>query len=205
MKFFRWKTFLTTAFITVLPIFLGLALWNELPDTMAIHFNINNEPDNFAAKWFVVFMLPLFMVLMQFICCISIDNNSAKHGEQKKFEKVVKWIIPVMSMVLHVATLGYSLGWNIDIRKVAALIVAGEFLVTGNYLPKFDYIKNYNLPKDKARKINRFMGYMLVIFGLLFLISIFLPPVTTLICVCLLIPFAIISAVYLLINVNKRG
>ena len=204
MKFFKWKTFLKTAFVTILPIFLGLALWNELPDSVAIHFNFNNEPDNFAPKWFVVFTLPFFMVLMQFICCLMADKNSKKHGE-KKYEKILKWIIPAISVVLYVATLGYSLGWNIDIRKVAALIVAGEFMVIGNYLPKFDYIKHYDLPKDKARRINRFMGYALVIFGLLFLISIFLPPIATLICVCLLIPFAIISAVYLLINVKKQG
>ena len=83
-------------------------------------------------------------------------------------------------------TLGYSLGWNIDVRRVAAFIVGGVFLVTGNYLPKFDYIKNYNIDAEKAKKANRFIGFLTVILGILMLITIFLPP----------IPYAIISILY---------
>ena len=93
-------------------------------------------------------------------------------------------------------TLGYSLGWNIDIRKVCVLIVGGIFLVIGNYLPKLDYIKNYNISSEKARKINRFMGFGMVIMGILMLISLLLPPIATVICLLLLIPYIVASVVY---------
>lgn len=66
MKFIKWKSFIVTSFVCLLPILLGIALWENLPDTMAIHFNINNEPDNFASKGFVVFGLPFLMVILQF-------------------------------------------------------------------------------------------------------------------------------------------
>ena len=46
---------------------------------------------------------------------------------------------------------------------------------------------------DKARKINRFIGFEMVIMGILFIISAFLKPVATLVCIILLIPYAIIS------------
>lgn len=204
MKFFKWKTFFITSMVTVLPMFLGIALWNQLPDTMAIHFDINNNPDNFASKGFVVFCLPLFMVFLQLINCIINDVNAKKHGERKKFEMATKWIIPVMSIVLNVMTLGYGLGWNLDIRKVAAVLVAGVFLVIGNYMPKLDYVKDYDLATDKARKINRFIGYGSVIMGIFFLISVFLPPVTTIVCIFLLIPYAIISTIYGIVVGKKK-
>lgn len=196
MKVFKWKILLITCLVCLLPILLGIALWNQLPETMAIHFNIHNQPDNYAPRGFVVFGIPALMVLLQLVCCFIHDINARQHGERKKFELATKWMIPVMSLVLQTATLGYGMGWNIDMQKVAGLLVGCIFLVTGNYLPKLDYVKNGNVDTEKARKINRFIGYGSVVMGILFLISIFLPPVATLCCVFLLIPFAIICVIY---------
>ena len=196
MKIINWKSLILTCIGCLLPILPGIALWDKLPDTMAIHFNINNEPDNFASKAFVVFGLPLLMVLLQLFCCFVNDINAHKHGERKKFERATKWIIPGMTVILQIVTLGYSLGWNIDVRKAVSLIVGITFLVIGNYLPKFDYIKNRKVDSTKARKINRFMGIETVIMGILILVSIFLPPITTVIWLFLLIPYTVISVIY---------
>ncbi len=196
MKFMKWKILIISSVVCLLPILLGLAMWNSLPDAIAIHFDFYGNPDNYAKKGFVVFGLPALMVVLQAFCCFVNDLNAHKFGERKKFEMATKWIIPAMSIVLQVATLGYSVGWNIDIRKVAAVVVGGIFVVIGNYMPKFDRIKNYDLDSEKARKVNRFIGYESVVMGVLFLISAFLPPVSTLICLMLLIPYAIISIIY---------
>lgn len=196
MKFIKWKTLIITCIVCLLPILLGVALWGALPETMAIHFDINNNPDNFASRGFVVFGLPVMMALLQIFCCFINDINSYKHGERKKFERVTKWIIPVMAVILQIVTLGYGLGWNIDIRRVAMLIVSVILIVIGNYMPKFDYIKNYDVNAEKARKINRFIGFETVILGVLHLISIFLPPVASVICLVLFVPYVIISIIY---------
>lgn len=196
MKFMKWKIWIITSVVCLLPILLGIMLWDRLPEIMAIHFDINNNPDNFASKAFVVFGLPLLMMLLQTVCCVINDINAYKHGDRKKFETVTKWIIPVMSIVLQIATLGYGLGWDFEVRKVAAILVGGVMIAIGNYMPKFDYIKNYDVDAEKARKINRFIGFGTVIMGVLFILSIFLPPWATIGCILLLIPYAIIGAVY---------
>ena len=61
MKFFKWKIFFITSAVCLLPILLGILLWDRLPDIMAIHFNIYGEADNFASKSFVVFGLPIIL------------------------------------------------------------------------------------------------------------------------------------------------
>lgn len=205
MKFMKWKTLIITCIVCLMPILLGVALWDKLPGTMAIHFDINNNPDNFASKGFVVFALPLLMALLQCFCCFINDINAHKHGERKKFEMATKWIIPCMSVVLQTVTLGYGLGWDLDIRRVAMLIVCAVLLVIGNYLPKFDYIKNYDLNTEKARKINRFIGIMTVIMGILGLISILLPPIFSLIWIFLLIPYAVIGVIYGIKTGRQQG
>ena len=83
MNYIKWRTLLITCLICLLPIVLGIIWWESLPDTMAIHFNINNEPDNFASKGFVVFGMPVLMMLLQIICCfinkISSTDLSGKN------------------------------------------------------------------------------------------------------------------------------
>ncbi len=196
MKFMKWRILIITCIVCLLPVLLGVALWEKLPDTMAIHFNMYNQPDNFASKGFVVFGLPVLMAVLQIICCVINDINAARHGERKKLAMVTKWIIPIMAVILQAVTLLYGLGMAIDIRRVAMLIVAAIFLIMGNYMPKFDYIKNYDLDTEKARKINRFIGNLMVIMGVLAIVSIFLSPVYSVAWLILLIPYAAVCIIY---------
>ena len=52
MKHIKWKTLIITGVIALLPILIGIFLWDKLPGQIAIHFNLNNEPDGFASKGF---------------------------------------------------------------------------------------------------------------------------------------------------------
>ncbi len=205
MKFIKWKILIITCIVCLLPILLGLAMWESLPDKMAIHFNFYGEPDNFASKEFTVFALPALMVFMQCFCCIVNDVTVYKQqGMSEKIARVVKWIIPAVALILHPATILYSLGFNIDARKLAVFIVGCMFIVIGNYIPKFDYIKKSNfvelkkfdIETDKARKINRFVGHTTVLMGILQLASIFFAPIVSVIALLLLIPHTIVCIVY---------
>lgn len=205
MKFIKWKILTVTCIVCLLPIIFGVALWDRLPQSIAIHFDVHNKPDNFASKEIAVFGIPALMALLQVVCCLINDVNAHKHGERKKFELVTKWIIPAMSVILQIVTLGYALGWNIDVGAVASFIVGCIFMVIGNYLPKFDYFKNANVDSSKTRKINRFIGYLSVIMGLFFLVSVFLPGTATLWCIFLLIPYAVICVIYSVIVIKKKN
>ena len=186
-----------------MPILFGVSVWNELPEQMAIHFDINGEPDNFAGKTFVVFGLPVIMFALQIYCCVFNDIVSHKKGERKKLETVTKCITPYITIIVYVITIGYSLGWNLNIRKIALFLVGSIFIVTGNYLPKLDEIKHFNVDTEKARKINRFIGYQTIILGILFLIGIFLPPAFSVFCLIFMIPYFIVGIVYAII-VSKK-
>ncbi len=196
MKFIKWRIWAVTCIVCLLPVILGIVLWDKLPETMAIHFDTNNRADGFASKGFAVVGLPVLMVLLQSVCCIINDFNAAKHGERKKLELVTKWIIPVMSMILYAITIWVNLGGDLDIRRIVCVIVAGVFFVTGNYMPKLDYIKDYDVDTQKARKINRFVGFTTVIMGVIMLASVFLPPIASIIALFLLIPYGILNIVY---------
>ena len=71
MKIFKWKVFIITSIICLVPILLGISIWEKLPEKMAIHFNIYGVPDNFASKGFVVFGIPMLMVVLQAFSCFT--------------------------------------------------------------------------------------------------------------------------------------
>lgn len=67
------KMILLTSIITLFPIFIGLLLWNQLPDSLATHWGINNEPNGYASKTFAVFGLPLIMLLGHAVSVIAMN------------------------------------------------------------------------------------------------------------------------------------
>lgn len=199
----KWKVLIITCVVCLLPIILGVALWGRLPESVAIHFDINNNPDNFASKGMAVFGLPVMMVAFQIFCCVTYDINTKKHGEKKKFENAVKWIIPVLTIVLMCLTFAFALGIGVDIRRCAMIIAGVVLLVIGNYLPKLDYIKNKEVDTQKARKINRFVGFETVIMGILAIITAFLPSIVSVIWLFMIIPYGIIASVYSMVVIKR--
>ncbi len=202
-KFIKWKILIATCLVCLVPILFGVILWNKLPDAIAIHFDMNNNPNNYASKHFAVFGMPIMMVLLQIFCCIINDVNAKKYGDRNKLEKATKWIIPVMSILLQAITLLYALGMSVDIRRWVMAICGVIFLVIGNYLPKFNYIKNKNVDTEKARKINRFMGFLSVIMGILALITLLMPPVASIIWLISLIIYTLITIIYSAVVIKK--
>ena len=90
----------------------------------------------------------------------------------------------------------FALGADVNIRRVAMLTVGLLFVLSGNYMPKLNYVKNYKISTDKARKINRLVGFETVIMGILFLVGAFLNAAWSTVCLLLLIPYFIIALVY---------
>ena len=203
MKKIKWKVLIITCLITLLPILFGLSVWNQLPDQIAIHFDINNQPDNYATKAFAVFGLPLMMMAFQVFTCLMTDFGVQRYSGNKTMELLSKWIIPVITLVLYVVTIGYSMGWAIDMRRVAVGIVGILFVVLGSYLPGLSYVKYYNFKPEVAKKINRFTGFGMMIMGILGILSIFFSEKASMIWLFLLIPYGVLTVVYTLIMAGK--
>lgn len=64
------KTLILSVIICLLPMVLGIAFYNRLPEQMPIHFTVNDVPDNYAPKNFALFGIPIIMAIIQAICLI---------------------------------------------------------------------------------------------------------------------------------------
>ena len=200
MKKIKWKIIIVTCILCFASAIPGLLMWEKLPDIMPIHFNINNEPDNFASKTMAILIFPFLMAGMQTLCCVITDIKSRNN----KFEYAAKWIIPIMSIILQISMVMFATGKSVDIRRVAVALVSLEMIVLGNYMPKLDYIKNYKIDAQKARKINRFTGFCFVIMGVLGVVSLLFSAWVSVVWLLMMIAFAICLAVFTMIKIKKQ-
>ena len=72
------KMILFTSVITLLPIFIGMFLWKQLPDSIATHFGGNNQPDGYSSKAFAVFGLPLILLAVHLVCVVATNIYCCK-------------------------------------------------------------------------------------------------------------------------------
>lgn len=176
MKKIDFKTLIITSIVCLLPMILGIIYYGDLPQEMAVHFGLNNEPDNFMSKNFTVFGMPILMVLLQCICCISTDIGDKNKEQNRKITLITKWIIPVTSIVIYSSIILYALGTELKMQVVACIILGIVMILVGNYLPKAEPkerdLKKYS--RDFLKKENRYLGYSFVILGFVWIISAFL-------------------------------
>ena len=178
MKKIDWKMLSLTSAVCLLPVLFGVVFYEKMPERMPVHFNINNEVDSYASKNFALFGIPILMTILQIFCCLISDWNGNLGKKKPKFISIVKWIVPILSVVISVIMIQIPLGSNVDVRRSIVFILGILCVIMGNYMPKMSYEamkgKMHPMPKDEKlyRKAIRLMGYTFVIFGLLLLISI---------------------------------
>ena len=192
-----WKILIITSLICLIPIIFGVILYDQLPEQMAVHFGVNNEPNSFAPKEFALFGIPLLMFILQVFCCISSDFMEEKK-QNKKYITIYKWIIPIIEMVVYLTMLAYGAGIELDMRMIVCITLGIVFTLVGNYMPKTEPNKlqmNY-IRADFWKKIKRPAGYFFVIIGLAFIISAFLNSIVSLILLGIIIVAAILISIY---------
>jgi len=168
------KTTLLSTLLCLLPILLGLALYEKLPEQVPIHFDFAGNPDNYASRPAAIFGLPLFMAAVNFICHWAMNREKkAMAATPAVLLAVTGWIIPVLCNILMPITLFMGMGIEVPITLVASLIVGLTFVIIGNYLPKVkpNRYMGIKLPwtfasEENWRRTHRFGGFVWVVAGI---------------------------------------
>ena len=181
MKFIKWKSFLITGAVCLLPMLFGVALWDRLPDSMAIHFDINNNADNFASKGFAVFGLPLLIFALEWICMLATKlDPKYRNIDDSVMMKIVLWMMPCLSIMMSTITYTYALGKEIKVGFIVLLFMGALFVVMGNYLPKCkqSYTMGIKLPwtlnsEENWNRTHRLGGKVWVAAGMIMMLTSF--------------------------------
>lgn len=173
-------TIILTSVIILIPMLLGLILWNQFPDQMPIHWNVSGEIDSWGSKLFVVVLMPLFMLAIHWFCIIVTAADPKSKNISGISLQLVLWICPVLSLLVVGLVLATGIGLDISVEVVMPLVLGAMFLVLGNYLPKCK--QNYTIGikvswalEDEANwnATHRFAGWVWTIGSLVIMATAF--------------------------------
>ena len=175
------KKIVLTALITILPITIGIILWDKLPAEMPTHFNLAGDADGFSSKAFAVFGLPAFLLTVHLICTVATSLDPKVKNIDGKPLNLVLWICPAVSAIVAIVMYPTALGYPIDVTSVMIAFMALLFIVVGNYLPKCrpNYTIGIKIPwtlndEENWNKTHRFAGKLWVVCGVITFATVFM-------------------------------
>lgn len=165
------KLTVITTLITLLPIALGIALYDRLPEVVATHWNIHNRPDGWSSRAMAVFGIPCIMAALNLVCGGATDRLQSE-GVPKRVLALCRWIIPVLSLILVPVMLYSALGVSFDMGRIVCSILGIMFIIIGNYLPKCrrNGVVGIKIPwtlssDENWDKTHRFAGFVWIVCG----------------------------------------
>ena len=171
------KLLIVTTLLILLPILFGILKWNELPDMIATHWNVEGIPDGYSSKTFAVFVLPLILVAVHLLCTFCSKMDPKRENYSDKLFTIVLWICPILSNILGCVTYTNALGYEVNVPKIATILMGFAFVIIGNYMPKVkqNYTMGIKLPwtlNDETNwyKTHKLAGWVWMLSGIATLI-----------------------------------
>jgi uncharacterized membrane protein len=171
-----------SSLITILPVFIGLILWNQLPEQIVTHWSFDGTPDGWSSRVFTVLGLPLILLAIHLVCLFITFLDPKNENQTKTVFNLVIWITPIVSIYANGAI--YLGAFNIDVpvQIFASLFTGLIFIIVGSYLPKCkqNYTIGIKIPwtlNDEANwnATHKFSSKFWIIGGLLMIACGFLP------------------------------
>ncbi len=180
IKEHKWKAIISSL-IPLIPMAVGFLLWDQLPNSMTIHWGADGIADGMGPKLFAVVGLPLIMLILHWVCILITCADPGNKNQTRKATGLIFWILPLCSLFILGIVYSSALGHDFSVTFVPASLGV-LFLIFGNYMPKIK--QNHTLGikvtwtvHDEANwnATHRFAGRVWMIGGLVLLLSIFLP------------------------------
>ena len=164
--------------VTLLPILVGILLWNQLPEQMPTHWNAAGEIDDWSSKAFAVFGLPCIMLAGLWACIFASYADPKREAHSNKVYQLVLWIIPALSVVLHTIMYATALGKEVRVEMIMPVFMGLLFAIIGNYMPKCkqNYTIGIKIPwtlnnEENWNRTHRFAGWLWTACGLVIMLT----------------------------------
>ena len=173
---------LISSIITLLPIPVGLLLYNRLPELVPIHWGADGNADGFAGRTFAVLGMPLILLAIHIIAVFATAHDPRNSEQNPKIMGFTMWIAPIISIFTAAVTYAAAFGYEFSGTIMPCIVIGLIFTVFGNYMPKCRPNSTvglrvpWTLNSDENWKAShRFTGYVWFICGIACLALVFVP------------------------------
>ncbi len=172
------KTTILTTIVCIIPILLGVLLYEKLPETIAVHFDSSGGENGFLPKSLVVFGLPFLFAALNLFMHFRIYSDPKKSNISPITKSLLQWVAPLTSVIIIPITLFLALGMSLPTLLIVQLMLGVCVLAMGNYFPKCkkNYTVGIRIPwtlnsDDNWFKTHRFSGFLWTICGFILIIN----------------------------------
>lgn len=121
--------------LLLLPFAFSMYIWDELPDQVPTHFNLQGEADDWGPKWVNAIMFPVIglgtYLLLVFLPMI--DPKKRIESRQKPIA-AIRIITSMFMVFMYVFIMAESIGTDINFSIYLQVGIGMLFLVLGNYM-----------------------------------------------------------------------
>lgn len=206
------KTVIISTLVALLPMVVGILLWNQLPESIATHFGANGEPDGWSSRAFAVFGLPAFIAGVNVLCAVGTSADPKKQNIQPKIFKLILWICPMVSILCCGGVYAYALGLPVSMEKLCMIFVSVVFIIIGNYLPKCrqSYTIGIKLPwtlasEDNWNRTHRMAGGLWMAGGAVLMLMSLLGQISAFIFLTVVLVMTLVPTVYSYLLYRKEN
>ena len=171
-----------SSLVILIPVLVGLILWNRLPETLATHWGFDGQPDGYGSLPYAVFVPYLCLLAGHWFCFLVTANDPRNQNRNWKPIRLVLWIMPVLSNVVGIIMYSLALGVKVSVSGIMIAALGLMFVAIGNYLPKCrqNHTIGIKVPWTFASEENwnathRFGGRVWMIGGVVMMLAAFLP------------------------------
>ena len=129
-------TLIVSLVLIVAATLAGILLWNQLPEQMASHWDVNDQVNGYMPKFWGLFLMPLVTLgmLVLFLVIPAIDPLKANIAQfREAFNLFIALIIGFMIYV-HGLTLAWSLGYHNFKMSMALLPFMGLLFIAIGFM-----------------------------------------------------------------------
>ena len=163
----------------------GFAVSGQMPERVASHWDAAGEPNGYSSRIVLLLMVPVIGTLMSVVLAYApqLDPKRRNFPLHAGAYWILTNTILIFLAAVHVLTIGYNIGWQVNFGRVMGIGLGLLFMMVGNFLTRVrpNWIMGIRTPwtlsSDRAwRETHRAGGYTFVVVGLVTLIAAFAAP-----------------------------
>jgi uncharacterized membrane protein len=160
-------------------------VYGRLPDEIPTHWDLKGNVNCWSSRTWAAWLMPAILVAMAVILprLPAIDPKRENYAKFRPTYDLVVYGTMTLVAILHVTTLGASLGWPISMDRVTPVLVGAMLVLLGNVLPRarpnwlFGIRTPWTLTNDRVwERTHRLGGLLFVIAGIALAASSFVMP-----------------------------
>jgi immunity protein, SdpI family len=155
-------------------------VYSRLPETVAVHWDLNGNPNGWMPRPIGAFFGPVFIVVLWQLLRLAprIDPREANYERfGPAYETIVASAL-VLMLAIHLVVLGLALGYHLPLGRLVPAMIGVLYLVIGNVMPRtrsnwwFGVRTPWTLSSDRVwTRTHRLAGYSMTGAGLVMLLA----------------------------------